>query len=60
MNSSATKPEPHFAKEAGIDTSGPPAEDPYQALDDLMMAVEALCPEWPQRPTFSNMSRMLL
>jgi hypothetical protein len=39
--------------------TGPPT-DPYQALDDLMAAVEALCPTWPQRGTFVNSGAMLL
>jgi hypothetical protein len=29
--------------------SVPPAVDPYQALDDLMTVVEALCPVWPDK-----------
>lgn len=28
------------------------ARDPFEALDDLMAVVEALCPTWPQRATF--------
>jgi hypothetical protein len=34
--------------------------DPYAALDELMVVVEALCPEWPERPPFRNGGRMLL
>ena len=30
------------------------------ALDDLMAAVEVLCPTWPQRETFINTGGMLL
>ena len=26
-----------------------PAGDPFEALDDLMALVEALCPTWPHR-----------
>ena len=36
------------------------AGDPYQALDQLMLVAEALCPVWPQRPPFSGTERMLL
>jgi hypothetical protein len=25
-------------------------DSPFEALDDLLHVVEALCPEWPQRP----------
>ena len=28
--------------------------DPFQALDDLMVVVEELCPVWPERATFAN------
>jgi hypothetical protein len=38
--------------EGGI--SQPPADigDPFEALDDLMQVVEALCPKWPEREDF--------
>jgi hypothetical protein len=28
--------------------------DPYEALDDLMAAVEVLCPRWPARGQFES------
>ena len=34
--------------------------DPFEALDDLMTVVEALCPEWPARKTFANSSVFLI
>jgi hypothetical protein len=34
--------------------------DPFAALDDLMAVIEALCPEWPERGTFTAMDRLLL
>ena len=34
-------------------------EDPFAALDDLMCVIEALCPVWPERPTFEG-SRVFL
>lgn len=30
------------------------ARDPYEALDDLMVVVEALCPRWPMRGIFKS------
>lgn len=36
------------------------AGDPYEALDDLMVVVEALCPVWPIRGPLREGSRMLL
>jgi hypothetical protein len=32
----------------------------YEALDDLMSVVEALCPEWPPRGIFQGSGRFLL
>jgi hypothetical protein len=37
-----------------------PTEDPLKALFDLMVVVEALCPTWPQRPTFEGSNHFLL
>lgn len=28
--------------------------DPFEALDDLMQVVEALCPTWPSRELFPD------
>jgi len=41
-----------LAGEGGITTSPVSKRDPYEALDDLMVVVEALCPRWPSRDTF--------
>lgn len=41
-----------LAAEGGIRAPPGHAADPYQALDELMAVVEALCPRWPDRPTF--------
>ena len=60
MNSFAKSTEPPFAGEGGVDASLRPEDDPLRALDDLMAAVEALCPVWPQRDLFANGGRMLL
>jgi hypothetical protein len=32
-----------------------PMRDPFEALDDLMVVVEALCPTWPRRESFGPM-----
>jgi hypothetical protein len=31
--------------------------DPFEALDDLMTVIEALCPVWPDREIFSSTVR---
>lgn len=36
------------------------AGDPWRALDELMVVVQALCPVWPDRPTFESSTRFLL
>lgn len=38
----------------------PAPNDPFQALDDLMKVVEALCPTWPARPPFGEFKRVEL
>lgn len=35
-------------------------EDAFRVLDDLMAVVEALCPRWPARETFTASGTMLL
>jgi len=52
--------EPPFAAGGGVQTSSRFEEDPLKALDDLMAAVEALCPKWPERGTFVDGGKMLL
>lgn len=41
---------------AGVAPAVAPPADPFQALDDLMVVVEELCPVWPPRPIFTNES----
>jgi hypothetical protein len=36
------------------------SRDPFEALDDLMMVIEALCPVWPSREIFSSADRFLI
>lgn len=40
--------------EGGIVAATSTPRDPYAALDDLMVVVEALCPQWPARPLFNG------
>ena len=60
MSSFAKSVEPPLAAEAGLDAPVRREEDPYRTLDDLMAAVEALCPVWPPREGFVNGGRRLL
>lgn len=34
--------------------------DPFEALDDLMTVMDALCPEWPARRNFGPMDKLRL
>lgn len=47
--SPAIPAEAHFAADGGAAYSAPDDRDPFEALDDLMTVVEALCPRWPER-----------
>jgi len=49
-----------LAADGGLGAPVRREEDPYRTLDDLMAAVEALCPVWPPRAGFANGGRMLL
>jgi hypothetical protein len=49
-----------FVADGGLRSAAPTPVDPFQALDDLMVVVEALCPVWPQRATFTHEARNLL
>jgi hypothetical protein len=60
MNSLKKPIDQPFAAGAGIQLPRSPPADPYQALDDLMAAVEILCPTWPKRGTFKDKGDMLL
>ena len=44
----------------GIHVPAQPMRDPFEALDDLMVVVEALCPTWPRRESFGTMPDMRL
>ena len=60
MSSSAKTLEPLFAADAGLAAPLRTEQDPYRALDDLMVVVEALCPVWPPREGFVDGGKMLL
>lgn len=49
MTSYANSSEHPFIAEGGIAPAGNSPADPFEALDDLMTVIEALCPVWPQR-----------
>jgi hypothetical protein len=49
-----------LAAEGGVTAAPAGTGDPYKALDDLMVAVEALCPKWPPRSTFEAGGNWLL
>lgn len=38
----------------------PLTQDPFQALDDLMQVIEALCPEWPPRESLAPSGPFIL
>ena len=60
MSSSAKSTDAPLAAGAGLGAMPPAPDDPYQALDDLMAVVEALCPVWPQRAPFAGGTKMML
>lgn len=41
-----------LARDAGLETPALDPRDPYLRLVELMEVLEALCPEWPARPSF--------
>jgi hypothetical protein len=44
----------------GVVTTAHSEREPYEALDDLMSVIEALCPTWPPRETTSGIGKFLL
>jgi len=60
MSSYAKSAEPPFAADGGLDLTARSEEDPYRTLDNLMAAVEALCPVWAPRDVFAEGARMLM
>ena len=60
MNYCAKSAEAPLFAEGGLRAPVRLEDDPYRALDELMAAVEALCPQWPRRDALGVGSRMLL
>ncbi|HKN08738.1 MAG TPA: hypothetical protein VJ376_04550 [Pseudomonadota bacterium] len=60
MSSCAQSAETPLFAEGGLRAPVRVEEDPYRALDDLMAAIEALCPVWPRRDAVGTGGRMLL
>jgi hypothetical protein len=50
-----------FAAEGGIThVEAATGRDPFEAFDDLMTVIEALCPVWPDRAIFSSTDQFLI
>jgi hypothetical protein len=49
-----------LAADGGAPANALRDRDPFEALDDLMVVVEALCPTWPPRRGFGSMPDMRL
>ncbi len=49
-----------LAASGGVIVIARSEREPYEALDDLMCVVEALCPIWPVRGTFRDTGKFLL
>jgi hypothetical protein len=47
-------------REYGIVATVTSEREPYEALDDLMSVIEALCPRWPPREISSGLGKFLL
>jgi hypothetical protein len=68
MNSSPKSTDPQgpaprrhlLVANGGIRVPVPTMRDPFEALDDLMVVVEALCPTWPHRESFGTMPDLRL
>jgi hypothetical protein len=55
MSSNKTALHP-LSADGGLSVPQLDTRDPFEVLDDLMQVIEALCPTWPERGTFSPMS----
>jgi hypothetical protein len=52
---SSNDPRPYpLASEGGISESPADSRGPFEVLDDLMQVIEALCPTYPERDTFTD------
>jgi len=57
---SQTTPSPLLVADGGPPSVPNNTRDPFEALDDLMTVVEALCPKWPPRETGGPMRDLRL
>lgn len=48
------RPRDIIAAEGGVTAPIESARDPYERLDDLMVVIEALCPKYPERESFTG------
>ncbi|TAK51711.1 MAG: hypothetical protein EPO25_15755 [Gammaproteobacteria bacterium] len=68
MNSSPNSTEPEatagvrqpLAADGGLEQRPGRPADPFAALDELMVVVEALCPRWPAREPCEPMTNLRL
>jgi hypothetical protein len=60
MNSSDKHSDHFFAGGGFVSAPVTSDRDSMEALDDLMVVVEAMCQTWPQRGTFKDSKTMLL
>jgi hypothetical protein len=59
MNSNES-PEHPLSSEGGLHWPAVESRDPFEAVDDLMQVVEALCPTWPRRDPFPSSAIFIL
>jgi hypothetical protein len=43
-----------LSSDGGLSMPQIDTRDPFEALDDLMQVIEALCPTWPRRELFPD------
>ena len=60
MNSSANAGQHPIVAEGGVPYKAETDRNPFDALMDLMIVVEALCPTWPPRETTKDGDYWLL
>ena len=60
MDSSKKLPDAPILAAGGLELAPSRTSDPFSELDDLMVVIESLCPQWPARESFTCLDRMLL
>jgi hypothetical protein len=58
--SSSERLEHPLSSEGGLHLPAHDSRDPFEAVDDLMQVVEALCPTWPSRAPFPSSATFIL